>query len=109
MIEDSKDIIVKVVDELNEEGETLFVVIGMATFGGLVSWLRQKGTRKLSRLVIILCTSGFSGLLAYYITSAAGFNVQYQCAMAGIAGYSGVTLIDEIVDKIRDVIRNKPK
>ncbi len=109
MIEDSQDIIVEIIHEMEEEGETLFTVIGMATFGGLVSWLRQKGTRKLSRLVITLCTSGFSGLLAYYITSAAGLNVQYQCAMAGIAGYSGVTLIDEVVDKIRDTIHSKPK
>lgn len=109
MIEDSKDVIVEVIREIEEEGETLLAVVGMSIFGGLVSWLRQKGVRKFSRLIITLCTSSFSGLLAYHFTSAAGLNVQYQCAMAGIAGYSGVTLIDEIIDKIRDIIRNKYK
>lgn len=59
---------------LEEETQTLLVAVGIATFGGLVNWLRQKGPRKLSRLVVVLCTAAFAGLVAYYATSALGFN-----------------------------------
>ncbi len=91
---------------IEQETETLLTVVLLATFGGLVSWLRQKGPRKLSRLIVVLCTAGFAGLLAYYITSAIGLNAQYQCAMSGIAGYGGGTLLDEAVNRVKRLIHD---
>ena len=96
--------IVDGVQMLEEETETLLVAVGIATFGGLVNWLRQKGPRNFSRLVVILCTAAFAGLIAYYATSALGFNSQYQCAFSGVAGYGGGTLLDEAVNRIKELI-----
>ena len=48
----SNDILVETVHEIQEETDVLLSVICMATLGGLVSWLRQKGPRKWSRLIV---------------------------------------------------------
>lgn len=96
--------------QMIEEGtETLIVAVGIATFGGLVNWLRQKGPRNLSRLIVVLCTAAFAGLIAYYATSALGFNSQYQCAVSGVAGYGGGTLLDETVNRLKDFIHKDNK
>lgn len=105
----SHDIFPNVVHELEHDTAALTSIIGMAIFGGLVNWLRQKGPRKISKLVGTLCTAAFAGLIAYYITSAAGLNAQYQCAMSGIAGYGGGNLIDEAVNRVKDFILTKRK
>ncbi len=96
--------IVEGVHYLEEETETLLAVVSMAMFGGLVNWLRQKGPRKFSRLIVIVCTAAFAGLIAYYVTSAMGFNSQYQCAFSGVAGYGGGTLLDEAVKRMKGLI-----
>lgn len=92
--------------QIEQETETLFVAVGIAMFGGIVNWLRQKGPRKLSRLVVVVCTAAFAGLVAYYVTSAMSFSSQYQCAFSGIAGYGGGTLLDEAVNRIKEIIHN---
>ena len=109
MIEVTEDIVSETIHEMEDETITILTVIGMSTFGGLVSWLREKGPRKFSKLMIVLCTAAFAGLLAYYITHAVGLNEQYQCAMSGIAGYGGGTLLDEVIEKVKEFIRNKGK
>ena len=98
--------IVEGVHYLEEETETLVTVVLMAMFGGLVNWLRQKGPRKFSRLIVIVCTAAFAGLIAYYVTSAMGFNSQYQCAFSGVAGYGGGTLLDEAVKRLKAFVQN---
>ena len=103
----SNDIVVETIHELEEDSTTFVTVISMATFGGLVSWLRQKSPRKWSRLLVILCTAGFAGLLAYYFTSAIGLNAQYQCAMSGIAGYGGGTILDDCVKRVKQFIHKE--
>ena len=91
---------------MEQDTETLFVAVGIAMFGGLVNWLRQKGPRKLSRLIVVVSTAAFAGLVAYYLTSAMGFSSQYQCAFSGVAGYGGGTLLDEAVKRIKGFIDN---
>ena len=91
---------------IEQDTETLFVAVGIAMFGGLVNWLRQKGPRKLSRLIVVVSTAAFAGLVAYYLTSAMGFSSQYQCAFSGVAGYGGGTLLDEAVKRIKGFIDN---
>ena len=98
--------IVDSVHLIEEETETLLVAVGIATFGGLVNWLRQKGPRKFSRLIVVLCTAAFAGLIAYYATSAMGFSSQYQCAFSGVAGYGGGTLLDEAVKRMKGFIHS---
>ena len=109
MIEVTEDIVTETIHEIEDETITIITVLGISTFGGLVSWLREKGPRKFSKLMIVLCTAAFAGLLAYYITHAIGLNEQYQCAMSGIAGYGGGTLLDEVIEKVKEFIRNKGK
>ena len=98
--------IVEGVQMIEEETETLLVAVSIATFGGLVNWLRQKGPRNLSRLIVVLCTAGFARLIAYYATSAMGFSSQYQCAFSGVAGYGGGTLLDEAVNRLKGLIHD---
>ena len=109
MIEVTEDIVTETIHEIEDETITIITVLGMSTFGGLVSWLREKGPRKFSKLVIVLCTAAFAGLLAYYTTHAVGLNDKYQCAVSCIAGYGGGTLLDEVIEKAREFIRNKGK
>ena len=101
--------IVEGVHFIEEETETLFVAVGIAMFGGVVNWLRQKGPRKLSRLIVVVSTAAFAGLIAYYATSAMGFSSQYQCAFSGIAGYGGGTLLDEAVNRLKGFIHDGKK
>ena len=91
---------------IEQDTETLIVAVGIAMFGGIVNWLRQKGPRKLSRLVVVVSTAAFAGLVAYYLTSAMGFSSQYQCAFSGVAGYGGGTLLDEAVKRMKGFITN---
>ena len=91
---------------MEQDTETLFVAVGIAMFGGLVNWLRQKGPRKLSRLIVVVSTAAFAGLVAYYLTSAMGFSSQYQCAFSGVAGYGGGTLLDEAVKRMKGFIHS---
>ena len=94
---------------IDDGTETLILAVGIATFGGLVNWLRQKGTRNLSKLVVVLCTAAFAGLIAYYATSAMGFSSQYQCAFSGVEGYGGGTLLDEAVNRLKGFIHDGKK
>ncbi len=105
----SQDTTIEIIHKLKDENITLLTAMGIATFGGLVSWLRQEGQRSFSRLIVVLCTAAFAGLLAYYLTNAMEVSEQYQCAISGIAGYGGGTLLDEAVNKIKGVINGKSK
>lgn len=82
---------------IEEDTETFITVVFMATFGGFINWLRQKGPKNFGRLFIITATAAFAGLLAFYITSA----------MSGIAGYGGGSLLDDAVKKIKSFINGK--
>ena len=96
-----------------EEEKAIFAVLSIATFGGLVNFLRttKKENFKLSRLVIILSTAAFSGLMVFYITAGLGLSSEYQCAISGMAGYSGGAFLDEVVNNVRELFftRLKPK
>ena len=97
------------IQAIDDGTETLILAVGIATFGGLVNWLRHKEHRNLSHLIIVLCTAAFAGLIAYYATSAMGFSSQYQCAFSGIAGYGGGTLLDEAVNRLKGFIHDGKK
>ena len=105
----SQDIVIDTLQELQDEKAALLSILCMATFGGLVAWLRLKGEHTLSRLFVLLCTAAFAGLVVYYLTSAVGLNEEYQCALSGIAGYGGGTILDECVDKVREIIHSKQR
>ena len=74
---------------IEEETETLLVAVSIATFGGLVNWLRQKGPRNLSRLIVVLCTAGFAGLIAYYAHKCNGLQLAVSVRVLRCCGLRG--------------------
>ena len=86
-----------------DDNKTLLTVLFIATFGGLINFLRYEEKYKLSRLIIILLTASFSGLITYYVTSGLGLSIQFQCAISGVAGYSGGTFLDELILRLRKI------
>lgn len=81
--------------------DPIVTVVLLSMFGGLVNWMRQKGPKKFGKAVIVLATAAFTGLMAYYVTNALGVSPEYQCVIAGIAGYEGGSLLDEGADMLK--------
>ena len=87
--------------------KTFLSILGVATFGGLVNFLRTSEKFSASRLVVVLCTAAFAGVLAFYLTSALGLSSEIQCAVSGVAGYSGGSFLDDVSGKIKTLFLNK--
>lgn len=69
-------------------------VVGLSILGGVVSFtrkLRDGNARAFNVIELIgeICTSGFAGLLTFWLTQAAGFNPLVSAVMIGVAGHMG--------------------
>jgi len=69
-------------------------ILGMAVFGGVVSWYArvrrgEVGLGSLSALLGELATSALSGLIAFYVCEWAGAPPLLEPAIVGIAGHMG--------------------
>ena len=94
-------------DIRNEEHMTLLyhaVAVGM--LGGVISWLRRRGPRKLGPLLVSVATSGFVGLLSHYVTNWLELNIHLQFFLSGIAGYSGGVLLDDAAARLRHLLNS---
>lgn len=74
------------------------LVLGAALLGGLVSWVNrvrsgQTAAANLMSLVGELCTSAFSGLIAFWLCEASGLSPLMTATAAGIAGHMGTRAI----------------
>ncbi|MBR1487156.1 MAG: phage holin family protein [Synergistaceae bacterium] len=90
---------------MTRQGE-IITALGISILGGITNYARSKNENekfKLSRLIVVVFTAAFSGLLVEMITSALGFSIEYQCVISGVAGYSGGTFLDDIVKRFTDV------
>lgn len=92
---------------MNEQAKTFFSILAVATFGGFVNFIRSEEKFSISKLSAILCIAAFAGLLAFYLTSALGLSSEFQCAISGIAGYSGGSFLDDVTGKIRTIFLHK--
>ena len=77
------------------------LVLGTALLGGFVSWVRRvraghTHARDLMGLVGELCTSAFSGLLAFWCCGALGVSPMMTAVTTGIAGHAGTRALQMI-------------
>ncbi|WOB06489.1 phage holin family protein [Piscinibacter gummiphilus] len=83
------------------------LMLGLAIFGGIVSWYSKvrKGElhiANLSSLVGEMATSAFSGLLAFYLCEYLGLVPVLTAAVVGVAGHMGtraITAIEKLLQK----------
>lgn len=96
---------------LTEETEMFVGVVGMAMFGGFVSWMRNPKGKRVVNMVAHVLISAFAGLEAHFITSWLGMDAQFQFAAAGMAGYGGGALLDAVwpvfVERVSGLLRRK--
>lgn len=89
---------------MTKQNEIISALV-IAVLGGLTNYARSNEREKLkiSRLIVVVFTAAFSGLLVEMITSSLGFSIEYQCVISGVAGYSGGTFLDNVVKRLTDV------
>ena len=92
------------IHSMESEWESVVTVVGMSLVGGLANFFKDDNRPKWGRIFASLITSAFSGLLSYEITIAMGFDIHIQCIVAGIAGYGGGTMLDEVMHKLHEII-----
>lgn len=89
-------------------------VFGLSIWGGLVNfWQNMKSGRRFSIMELVgeISTSGFAGIVTFYLCEAAGLNDLFTAATVGIAGHMGgrtIALIERLLSMRMDsLIRSK--
>lgn len=72
--------------------------------GGVVNYFKNKTAIDWGRLFVAVLTAAFAGMLAQLTADWLDAGVKAQFAMAGIAGYSGVTLLDDVAARVRRLV-----
>ena len=89
------------------ENEQLWSMLNGAAIGGmggLVNHLREKDARDWWRTFVAVLTAAFAGMLAQLIAGWLSHDMRFQFALAGIAGYSGVKLLDDVAKRVRKLV-----
>lgn len=85
-------------EDLQFSAQVAAAVIGMALFGGLVSWITKVragslGPWSIGSLVGELAISAFAGSMCYLLCDAWGVNLRMTIALVGVAGHMGTRSI----------------
>lgn len=85
-------------DPLDYHIFTYLWVIGLSVLGGIVSFMRKLRLGIVRRFSIVefigeLVTSGFVGVVTFWLCEEAGIAPLYAAVMVGIAGHMGTRLI----------------
>lgn len=85
-------------DDLDISARTVVFIVGLSLLGGLVSWIQKVRLGlippwSLLYLVGELCTSAFSGFLAYLACDAMGLSMKVTMCLVGVAGHMGARAI----------------
>lgn len=85
-------------DDLDISARTVVYIVGLSLLGGLVSWIQKVRSGLIppwSMLYLVgeLCTSAFSGFLAYLLFESAGLNIKVTMCLVGVAGHMGARAI----------------
>lgn len=85
-------------DDLDISARTVVYIVGLSLLGGLVSWISKVRAGLIppwSMLYLVgeLCTSAFSGFLAYLMCDAMGLSVKVTMCLVGVAGHMGARAI----------------
>lgn len=81
-------------DPMTYQPLTYLAVIGLAAFGGVVSWMRKLRAGharafNVAEMVGEVCTSAFAGLLAFWACEATGIEPLWTAVIVGITGHMG--------------------
>lgn len=83
---------------MTEETKTFLQVVGIASLGGVVNWIRHpKGGHGPVALMCSIITAAFTGMQAHFLVNWMGLSVDLQFAIAGMAGYGGGVLLDAAI------------
>ncbi len=74
--------------------------------GGIVNHLRKKPVLEWGELFVSVITSAFAGMLAQLISGWLECDIRLQFALAGIAGYGGGVLLDDLVKRFRGILND---
>ena len=91
----------------NLETEQIWPMLDGAVIGGmggLINHLRGKSAKDWWKMLVAVVTAAFSGMLMQLAVSWLHDDVRLQFALAGIAGYSGVTLLDDVSTRVRRLV-----
>jgi len=90
---------------------TYLWVFGLATLGGIVSFVKKviNGDRlRLAELIAEIATSAFAGIITFYLCEWAGLSQVGTAALVGIAGHSSSkaiaafeTILTDVLTKLR--------
>jgi hypothetical protein len=85
-------------EDLQVSARLAALVIGMALFGGLVSWITKVragslGPWSIGSLVGELAISAFAGAMCYLLCDAAGLDLRVTICLVGVAGHMGTRAI----------------
>jgi hypothetical protein len=67
-------------------------VIGLSVWGGVVNYLRNRKSREefsIMELIGEVATSGFAGVITFYLCEYAGLDALFTAATVGVAGHMG--------------------
>ena len=92
---------------IQEETQTFLQVVGIASLGGVVNYLRHpKGNGfRPAELACSIIIAAFAGMEAHFIVAWMGLGVQAQFAAAGMAGYGGGVILDALLVALKRRIR----
>ena len=93
--------------DIREEHTSLVITtIAVAVLGAFVKWMR-KDTHNWLKLIVMAITSGFIGLLSHYLTNWLELDFHLQFFLAGIAGYIGGGLLDDVATRFRWFVNSR--
>lgn len=83
------------------------VAMGIASFGGLVNWLRKIHRKNWWTLLCAIGTAAFSGLLSHLLTSWLELDLRLQFCVAGGVGYSGGAMLDKLIPLLTGMVQRR--
>ena len=72
--------------------------------GGAVNYLREKSPKEWGKFLVSVLTSAFAGMLAQLVAGWLTTDIRPQFALAGIAGYLGVKLLDDVARRVQRLV-----
>lgn len=88
---------------------TFIWVIGIASWGGMVSYFykmdKEKLTFSIMRLSIEMMTSAFVGLLTYLLCSASNISPELTAPLVGLSGHMGTRALFLIEKKYSTIFK----
>lgn len=80
---------------------TLLWVLGIASMGGLVSYLNKPEPKTIGGVLVVLITSGFTGFMAYCICVENKMTVGWTTVIVGVIGMMGKRAGDDFIAMVR--------